>query len=110
MPYGRPPPPVAAHPAPPGTCEDGQELGDEVLLLLGQGVGPVPPDQAGGELAGVPGSAWCLCRGPAQAGGRHDGEDEADAHLHLHGCGETERGKGAEGLQPPNWGHRLSLR
>jgi len=94
-------PPRAAHPVPPGTCEDvGQEPGDEVLLLVGQGLGPVLPDRAGGEPAGVPRSGRCLRRGPAQAGSHHHGKDEADAHHHLHGCGETERGQGAEGLRP----------
>lgn len=80
-----------------------------MLLLLGQGVGPVPPDQAGGEVRGVPCGIQRLCHGPAQAGGHRDGEDEADAHLHLHGCREAEWGRGAEGLQPPNWGCELSL-
>lgn len=90
-----------AHPIPPGTCEDvGQEPGDEVFLLLGQGLRPVPPDQGARGPGGIPRSAWCLCCGPAQAGGGCDGEDEANANLHLHGCGETEQGGGAEGLRP----------
>lgn len=104
------PPPRAAPPAPPGTCEDvGQEPGDEVLLILGQGLWPCPPDQAAWGPGGIPPSAWGLCCGPAQAGGGCDGEDEADANLHLHGCGETEREREAEGQWPWDRGHMLSL-
>lgn len=70
-----------------------------MLLLLGQGLGPVPPDQAGGEPPGVPHGTRCLRGRPAQAGSGHDGEDEADAHLSLHSCGE--KGKGSRGAAAP---------
>lgn len=69
----------------------GQELGQDLLLLLGQVLGPVPPDQARGVLVGLPHGPWCLCCRPAQAGGHCQGEDEAEAQRHLHGCGETEQ-------------------
>lgn len=77
-----------------GTCEDvGQEAGDEaLLLLLGRGLGPIPPGRAGGGAVGA--SRDLRCR-PAQAGGHRRAEDEAEEHLRLHGCG----GKGRERLQ-----------
>lgn len=91
-------PPEGCPPSAPSTCEDvGQELGQDVLLLLGQVLGPVPPDQARGVLVGVPHGPWCLCCRPAQAGARCQGQDEAEAQQHLHGCGETEQGWGKGG-------------
>uniref|UniRef100_A0A8C9MYL6 Huntingtin-associated protein 1 n=1 Tax=Serinus canaria TaxID=9135 RepID=A0A8C9MYL6_SERCA len=63
---------VPTPPELPSTCEDvRQELGQEVLLLLGQVLGPVPAGQALGGLLGVPHGSW----GPAQAGGHCEGED-----------------------------------
>lgn len=75
----------------------GQEAGDEaLLLLLGRGLGPIPPGQAGVGAVGAPRGLRCR---PAQTGGHRRAEDEAEEHLRLHGCG----GKGGAGLQPTNW-------
>lgn len=74
-----------------------------MLLLLGQVLGPAPPDQARGVLLGVPHGPWYLPWWPGLAGGHGEGEDEAEAQRHLHGCGEAEQGWGTGELRLPSW-------